>query len=192
MEADLSNSDFEGVILSATDIKTSIHRGAGYLSQEPIPYFQPSDLTVKLFGKEYNNRHILSIQASGEDLVVEHIKFNNFQMAELQNANFKNAVLALAHLYSANLTNADLSGADLHYALLADADLSNANLQGANLEGARLDVANLQGAHLQDANLEGASLSGANLYGADLSGATYDKNTILDCVGHDICEANGI
>ena len=73
-------------------------------------------------------------------------------------------------------------GCDLTWANLAGADLSNADLNGANLSGA-----DLNGAYLQ-----GANLSGVDLYGADLDGAAYDNDTILDCVGHVICEANGI
>ena len=125
-----------------------------------------TDLITNLFGKQ-NTLLIVSKEASGNDLVVDYILFNNFKNANLENANFKNAGLWHVGFASAYLANADISAADLSKALLKNADLSNANLQGADLSG--------------------ADLSGADLSGANLSDVIYDQNTILKCINHDIC-----
>ena len=87
-------------------------------------------MITNLFGKQ-NTLLIVSKEASGYDLVVDYILFNNFKNANLENANFKNADLRFAGLYSADLTNANLSGADLRNAFLSNANLSNANLSDA-------------------------------------------------------------
>ena len=102
--------------------------------------------------------HIISTVVSGNDLVVDTVFFNSFEDANLENANFKNALLMLVDFSSANLTNANLSGADLRKA------------------------------SLHSANLRGADLTGADLTGANLIDINYDASTILNCVGHPICE----
>jgi len=162
LQANLTNSNFEGVNLSPTEFFTITFKNKAHLKQETVSYYHSKALVVKLFDSGLDNIHIFSTEVSGNDLVVSYLFFNNFAFANLENASFKNAGLRNADFYSANLTNADLSGADLRKALLDSANLSGANLSGANL---------------QDANLSGA----------DLSGAFIDENTILKCVGHPIC-----
>ena len=128
--ANLSDSNFEGVDLS--------HQGEYhkvFKNKASFVNLSDTDLITNLFGKQ-NTLLIVSKEASGNDLVVDYILFNNFKNANLENANFKNADLRFAGLYSADLTNADLSGADLRNAFLSNANLSNANLQGANLSDA--------------------------------------------------------
>jgi uncharacterized protein YjbI with pentapeptide repeats len=173
-EANLSNSNFEGITLSPAQVFTSDFKNARAKIESGS--FNDSSLLRELFGSGYvngvgyigfDNIHIISTEIRGDDLVVEFVFFNNFAHANLENANFKNAGLWFTDFYSANLTNADLSGADLRKALLNNADLSNANLSGANLSG--------------------ANLSDADLSGANLSDVIYDQNTILKCVNHDIC-----
>jgi uncharacterized protein YjbI with pentapeptide repeats len=173
-EANLSNSNFEGINLSPAQVFSSGFENARAKIEGSS--FNDSSLLQNLFGSGYvngvgyigfDNIHIISTENSGDDLVVQFIFFNNFAHANLENTNFKNAGLWFVNFNSANLTNADLSGADLKKASLNNADLSNANLQGVDLSG--------------------ADLSGADLSGADLSGAIYDQNTILKCVNHDIC-----
>jgi uncharacterized protein YjbI with pentapeptide repeats len=179
IDANLSNSNFEGVTLSPTQVFT-IHSENARAKIEGVTY-HPLEFMIKLLGNGYvedvgyiglDNIDIISTEISGNDLVVKFVFFNNFARANLENANFKNADLLLVNFHSANLTNADLSGADLRNALLNHADLSNANLQGADLSGA---------------DLSGADLSGADLSSAALSGVVYDQYTILKCVGHPIC-----
>jgi uncharacterized protein YjbI with pentapeptide repeats len=173
-EANLSNSNFEGVTLSPAQVFT--HNFENARDKIGGGTYHPLELMIKLYGRGYvedvgyiglNNIHIISTEQSGNDLVLKFVFFINFYNANLENANFQNADLWHVGFASANLTNADLSGADLSKALLNNANLSNANLQGADLSG--------------------ADLSGADLSGADLSGAIYDQNTILKCVNHDIC-----
>ena len=167
--SNLTNSNFEGVILSPNEFYTYTFESKASLKQEfESGAFNNRSFVIELFGKGLDNIHIVSTEVSGNDLIVEYLFFNNFTRANLENANFKNASMWNTKFSLANLTNADLSGADLRSTSLNNADLSNANLSGANLSG--------------------ANLSGADLSGADLSGAGYDKNTILKCVGHDICD----
>ena len=127
----LSNSNFEGVTLSPVDVFATTLREKAHLLT-----LSDWDLLDEL--GEYQNKHIVSKEVSGNDLILTFIIFNNFTAANLENANFKNAGLLFASLILANLTNADLSGADLRNAFL-----QNANLSGANLEGAILDEAYL-------------------------------------------------
>ncbi|SVD50904.1 uncharacterized protein METZ01_LOCUS403758, partial [marine metagenome] len=136
-EANLSNSNFEGVTLSPAQVFTQNFENV----RDEIEgrTYHPLELMVKLYGKGYvedvgyiglDNIHVISTEQPGNDLVVKFVFFNNFYNANLENANFKNAGLWHVGFASANLTNADLSGADLSKALLNNADLSNANLQG--------------------------------------------------------------
>ena len=171
MQANLTNSNFEGVNLSPIESFTSTFKNKAHLKQETVSYYHyyhGKDLMLKLLGPSLDNIHVLSTEVSGNDLVVSYVFFNNFAFANLENVNFKNANLWHADFYSANLTNANLSGADLRKSLLVNTDLSNANLQSADLSG--------------------ADLSGADLSGADLSDVLIDENTILKCVGHPICD----
>ena len=125
IDANLSDSNFEGVDLS--------HQGEYhkvFKNKASFVNLSDTDLITNLFGKQ-NTLLIVSKEASGNDLVVDYILFNNFKNANLENANFKNADLRFAGLYSADLTNANLSGADLRNAFLSNANLSNANLSDA-------------------------------------------------------------
>ncbi|SVE54355.1 uncharacterized protein METZ01_LOCUS507209, partial [marine metagenome] len=167
-------SNFEGVTLSPAQVFVQDFENARDKIEGGT--FHPIELMIELYGRGYvedvgyiglDNIHIISTEVHGNDLVVKFTFFNNFALANLENANFKNAGLWFADFYSANLTNANLSGADLRKSLLVNADLSNANLQGADISG--------------------VDLSGTNLSGADLSDVIYDQNTILKCVNHDIC-----
>ena len=157
MQANLTNSNFEGVNLSPPDFFTSTFKNKAHLKQETVGGYHSKDLVLELFDIGLDNIHILSTEVSGNDLAVNFVYFNNFSHANLENANFKNAGLWFVDFYSANLTNADLSGADLRNALLASANLSGANLQDANLSG------------------------------VDLSDVFIDENTNLNCKNHPIC-----
>ena len=146
IETNLSNSNFEGVTLSPEETFIGHFKNKAYLN-----ILQGKDLLVNLFDK-YENKHIISQEVRGNDLVVTWIIFNNFDHTNLENANFKNANLRIANFNSANLTNADLSGANLRNAFLGNADLSNANLEGTNLQDAILDNAILSNANLKCLN----------------------------------------
>ena len=178
-EANLSNSNFEGIDLSPQFTYSTPFANRAYLENASVEV-----LRINLFGETDDGIcvtsdsmppsrcpqliHIISTVVSGNDLVVENVFFNSFEDANLENANFKNALLMLVDFSSANLTNANLSGADLR-----KASLYSANLRGADLTGA---------------DLSATDLSGADLTGADLIGANYDASTILNCVGHPICK----
>ena len=197
-EANLSDSNFEGVDLTPKMLHTSIIKGKAHL-MEDITGMNSAAAADLLFtgddrkllsstgcvnkedqvknqkigacGADANSIQITNISANLNDLEIEYMFFNIFQLANLENANFKNAIMWNVYLYEANLTNADLSGADLTGSYLVNANLSGTNLSGANLSG--------------------ADLSGADLSGADLSGvigsALYNSGTILNCIGHPIC-----
>jgi uncharacterized protein YjbI with pentapeptide repeats len=146
IEANLSNSNFEGVNLSPKEPYFQVFQNKAHLKN------LPHDLLVKNLISSEHQILIISTEVRGNDLAINYVFFNSFAKANLKNANFKNAKLWHANLYSANLTNADLSGADLRKAFFGGADLSSANLSGANLQGAILDNAILTGANLKCIN----------------------------------------
>jgi len=143
IDANLSNSNFEGVDLSPKEIFSTSFKNEAHLNN-----LSNKDLIEKLIFDEQEIQIVFN-EVRGNDLVVGYIFVNNFSHANLENANFKNANLRITNFNSANLTNADLSGADLGNAFLGNADLSNANLEGANLEDAILDNAILSNANLK-------------------------------------------
>ena len=146
IDANLSNSNFEGVNLSPKEPYFQVFQNKAHLNN------LHHHLIVKnLFG-DTSRMLITSAEVRGNDLAVHYFFYNSFALANLENANFKNADLIHANFYSADLDNADLSGADLRKAFLGGADLSNANLDGANLEGAILDNAILSNANLKCIN----------------------------------------
>ena len=136
-DANLSNSNFDGVDLKPKEMYREVFKNKAYLMKEK----EIGVIVEDLFGGN-TLIMILSKKVQGNDLVVSYVFINSFAGANLFDANFKNAKLWSASFYSANLTNADLSGADLSHAYLGDADLSNANLEGANLEGAYVKCKN--------------------------------------------------
>ena len=147
VEANLSNSNFEGV-----DLRPDIIDAYNFKNKAYLKNLGGQELLDNIFPVQNSNIHIISKEVSGNDLVVSFIFYNNFNTANLENANFKNAHLWFVNFYLANLTNADLSGADLRNAYFVDADLSYANLEGANLEGAILDNVIITGANLKCIN----------------------------------------
>ena len=122
----LSNTNFEGVDLSAKKTLFTIFKNKAYLKNLGI-----EKIITDLFG-QVNHVLIVSMEVRGNDLAVGYMIINNFSYANLENTNFKNSDLKVVNFQSANLTNADLSGADL----------SNANLNGAILDGANLTCEN--------------------------------------------------
>ena len=129
IEANLSNSNFEGIDLSPKESYFQVFQNKAHLNN------LDHNLILEDLFSGYNIL-IISTEVRGNDLAVDYVFFNNFAQANLENANFKNANLKQTSFYSANLTNADLSGADLRKTSLFNADLSNANLSGADLSGA--------------------------------------------------------
>ena len=179
--ANLSNSNFEGVNLSPQSTLVANFENEAHLinsdDADLLEYFFPGINHMLIFSKEVR----------GNDLLLTFDFYTTLVDANLENANFKNTNLWFVDLYRANLTNANLSGAELVKAQLVYANLTNANLSGADLREADLTNANLTNANLSGADLAGANLSGADLTGASLSGAVYYGNTIVNCVGHPIC-----
>ena len=128
-----------------------------------------------------------SNEFEGADLVDANLASANLRGADLRCANLYNANLASANLRGAGLVDAHLRGADLRCANLYNANLASADLQGANLQGTNLVDANLRDANLQDASLQGANLEGASLWGANLAGANLRG---ADLEGADLVGAN--
>ena len=126
VKTELSNTNFEGVDLSAKKTLFTIFKNKAYLKNLGI-----EKIITDLFG-QVNHVLIVSMEVRGNDLAVGYMVINNFSYANLENTNFKNSDLKVVNFQSANLTNADLSGADL----------SNANLDGAILDGAILTCKN--------------------------------------------------
>ena len=151
IEANLSNSNFEGVDLSPQKIFFNVFKNKAYLMRDQT---QSSTAEQNIKNELFRDSRVLIIHSEvrGNDLAVNYIYYGSFARANLENINFKNATLWHANFYSANLTNADLSGADLRKAFLSGADLSNANLDGANLDSAVLDNAILSNANLKCLN----------------------------------------
>jgi uncharacterized protein YjbI with pentapeptide repeats len=131
-DANLSNSNFEGVNLSPSEIFITVFENKAHLKN-----LHHNLIVNDLFSTPYI--FIISKQVLENDLLVKYFIYNSFANANLENANFKNAKLWHANFNQANLTNADLSGSDLRKAFLGGADLSNANLFGANLDDAYTD-----------------------------------------------------
>ena len=148
IDANLSNSNFEGVNLSPLEYFTNTFKNkADQISNSHMEH----GILIDPIG--HTQIFLLSEEVIGNDLIINYLYFNNFKNTNLENANFKNGSFQFANFYLADLTNADLSGADLSNTYLGYADLSNANLSGANLEGAVLDNAILTNANLSGANL---------------------------------------
>ena len=144
LEANLSNSNFEGVSLSPQSLWTTVFENKAYLIRDETEQLFAEDMQMlkeELF-LPVSRIIVYSAEVRGNDLAVTWTFFNSFWGANLESANFKNASLWHANFYLADLTNADLSGADLSRAFLEGANLEGANLEGANLEGANLKCIN--------------------------------------------------
>ena len=137
INADLSNSNFEGVILSPQEFFTTPFKNkASAINLEGESFLE------SVFGKSDMFQDLLRVtskEVRGNDLVVSYLFFNNFREANLENANFKDADLKYANFYLADLSSADLRYADLRNADLSGADLTNANLEFADLDEVILD-----------------------------------------------------
>ena len=141
IDANLSDSNFEGVDLSHQGVLHRVFKDKAHLENLPHKQMVEALWSAGDFGEAITL--IKSYEVRGNDLAVDWILINQFKNANLENTNFKNADLRYAGFYSADLTNADLSGADLRFTFLGNANLSGANLSGANLSGANLSGANL-------------------------------------------------
>ena len=128
IDANLSNSNFEGVDLSPKEQYFQVFQNKAYLNNLASPGWTNDVLERELISSEHQIL-IISTEVRGNDLAVNYVFFNNFALANLENANFKNADLRFVNFYSASLVNADLSGADL----------TDANLEGANLSDVTWD-----------------------------------------------------
>ena len=100
----------------------------------------------------------------------------NCRGENFEEANLANADLTWIILQNALLSDADLSGADLSHADLAGADLSKASLRQAILVGAQLlradfTQADLGRSDLSEANLDSTDFDAAYLGGANFRGA---------------------
>jgi len=141
IDSNLSNANFEGIDMFRDGNLQKVFKNKAHLKILP-----PAEMKDELFGT--GRVLITSSAVSGNDLIVQHVFYNDFRGANLENANFKNTDLKFANFYQANLTNADLSGADLTRAFFKNANLTNANLEGADLQNVILDNAILSNANL--------------------------------------------
>jgi len=99
---------------------------------------------------------------------------DEYDRADLSEADLHGANLFRVDLSGANLYKANLSGADLREAKLCEANLYRADLHGAKLYETDLFGADLYGADLHETNLYRTNLHGVNIFVANLRGA---KNT---------------
>jgi len=111
----------------------------------------------------YNNSH------PGDD---------DFNFADLDNANFSNsdlngADMNFASMQNANFSNSSLNGANMNFADLEYAKFNNAGLKGANLNFADLKYSDLRNAVLDGANINFVNLEGANMTGARMEGVNH-------------------
>ena len=121
LDADLSNSNFEGVDL--------------FIDRTYTVY----DENIAEFIKNISdppNRFIIGKQIVDNEQQLIFTFFTNFDGANLQNVNFSNADLRLSTFIDADLTNANLINADLRHV-----DFTGANLMDAVLDEAMLDEA---------------------------------------------------
>ena len=158
--AKLANSNFEGVDLSPKGFVAE----ETFLNKANLANLDRLSLAKELY--VFPNRFPISVQVSGNNLIVEFFFYNNFEFAELQNANFANANLQGTSFENAILTNANFQNAIIIYS-----DLRNADLRGANLSNADLTDSFLTNANLAKANVSSVIINGA----------------VLDCINHEIC-----
>ena len=121
LDADLSNSNFEGVDL--------------FIDRTYTVY----DENIAEFIKNISdppNRFVIGKQIVDNEQQLIFTFFTNFDGANLQNVNFSNADLRLSTFIDADLTNANLINADLRHV-----DFTGANLMDAVLDEAMLDEA---------------------------------------------------
>ena len=88
---------------------------------------------------------------------------NDFEGADLRDADLSGLNLSNADLSNADLREVDLSGADMRSADLRDANLRSADLRGADLSSANLREAELRGVDLREVDLSNVDLRSANL-----------------------------
>jgi hypothetical protein len=97
-----------------------------------------------------------------------HPDGNNFDFADLDNANFSNS----------NLNGVNMNFASMENANFSNSSLNSANMNFADLKYAHLDNAVLDGANINFANLDGANMTGARMEGAKSVFARTSKSTI--------------
>jgi uncharacterized protein YjbI with pentapeptide repeats len=114
------------------------------------------------------------------ELKVIDEKFEDFEEAILDGANFEGANFEGTDFKKANLEEADFEEANLKMANFIEADLKGADLKGANLEGADLRRTDLEGADLKKANLKGANLQWAYLKKVNLEGANLQEANLKE------------
>ncbi len=152
IEADLSNSNFEGIDFSIqeTDKKTLLDPSPEeFLEWLKIPgNSNSSKIMEKLLCREIcshflNQVFLVSVKIIEDKLVIETMLYNIFSDANLQNANFKNTNLKCADMSNSDLTNANLSGADLTGTLIMNSNLTNTNFDGSILNKTIFDDADI-------------------------------------------------
>jgi uncharacterized protein YjbI with pentapeptide repeats len=131
------------------------------------------------YDREGNIRELQVIDEKFEDFEEAILDGANFEGANLEGTDFKKANLEEADLERANLKRANFIEADLKGADFKGADLEGADLKGADLEGTDLEKANFKGANLHWAYLKKVNLEGANLQDANLKEA-YFKEAYLE------------
>lgn len=97
----------------------------------------------------------------------------NLQGADLQGGVFTSANFSLCNLYNADLSNANLNGAKLSFDNLVGADLAGVSAVGATFQGSNLATDSLQGGDFQSANFQGANMADTNLSNGNFDGADF-------------------
>ncbi len=89
--------------------------------------------------------------------------FFNFELLDLENAQFRYARLSSAYFKGANLKNANFAAAQLCYVEFKHADLTDAVLADANLTGATMFGVKFGESNLNQAIIEGTDLTDAKM-----------------------------
>ncbi|HMB45838.1 MAG TPA: pentapeptide repeat-containing protein [Candidatus Methanoperedens sp.] len=112
------------------------------------------------------------------EAILDNAGYNDYNFADLDNANFSNSILNgadmnFATMQNVNFSNSSLKGANMNFADLKYAKFNNAGLKGVNLNFADLKYADLSNAVLDGANINFVNLEGANMTGARMEGVNH-------------------
>ncbi len=171
---DLSNVDFKGADLFATDLSDAKLDGA-ILAHTNLnrAILRGADLS----GADLSDASMFAVILNGANLV----------RAELSRARIIGE-LKDAHLEDAKLIGADLGADPANQGMvpvrvdMSGAILDNADLSRCNLEGAVLQYAKLRNAKLVQTRFNWAKLAGADFDGADVTGAVFSDADLTGAV----------
>ena len=185
---DLSNGDFSGANLTATDLWRATLTNVDFTRAN----LTAADLgSATLTDVDFTDAVIVEADFRNSGLTLSQLystaSYKEKDLSEvclgkldLSNGDFSGVNLTSAHLFDATLTNADFTDADLTRAYFysssspspSSSDLTGANFTRANLTSTNLCYAILTNVNFADAYLAGANFASATLGNADFRGAT--------------------